>query len=375
VEYAGNWRGLNMVIFDAETETVLDSVCFDTHIPTFSCARYDDILENIFSKLSSIFAAGFTVPQYLFENNIVNCVIYTEEEFWAITEQIYLQFQRDTRVELKNIFSKKPFRKNVIFDQIYLPFQSKPFLISDICSDDVIIVLKIDNDSEFESSIKSNVYGCQVILPFYLLDKMYHWAFYTRPFIDFKRRHPNVTIITFKDPPMPLFDQMSDNELDIINKEITYLKIYHSLEKGEIITGSYKDFDYTIKDLMDILATTPRYKDPNGAFRLEDYQSNCLNIRDGHRVTVGQPNDYKRAIYFVGGCNVYGLGSSDKGTIPSELQRLMNSFVPDKKIKIENYGSFLVGVQENMFKILNNISVKDGDIIIANYNYGTSFWI
>ena len=37
--YSKNMRGFNIVVFDAKSEKVIDSVNFDTHVPEFTCTR------------------------------------------------------------------------------------------------------------------------------------------------------------------------------------------------------------------------------------------------------------------------------------------------------------------------------------------------
>lgn len=38
-DYAVNNRGLNIVVYKKSTGTVVDSVCFDTHVSDFTCSR------------------------------------------------------------------------------------------------------------------------------------------------------------------------------------------------------------------------------------------------------------------------------------------------------------------------------------------------
>ncbi len=38
-DYSKNKRGLNFVLYDNETEEVIDAVSFDTHVPEFTCSR------------------------------------------------------------------------------------------------------------------------------------------------------------------------------------------------------------------------------------------------------------------------------------------------------------------------------------------------
>lgn len=39
IEYSKNWRGFNIVVICNETGEIVDSVCFDTHVPEFTCYR------------------------------------------------------------------------------------------------------------------------------------------------------------------------------------------------------------------------------------------------------------------------------------------------------------------------------------------------
>jgi coenzyme F420-reducing hydrogenase beta subunit len=43
-DYSVNERGLNIVVYDPEKKLVVDSVCFDTHVPAATCFRKPDLL-------------------------------------------------------------------------------------------------------------------------------------------------------------------------------------------------------------------------------------------------------------------------------------------------------------------------------------------
>ncbi|MDR0786148.1 MAG: hypothetical protein LBE74_09790, partial [Treponema sp.] len=82
VDYATNRRGLNVVVFDPVTRTVIDSVCFDTHVPALTCSRIEEIIEEKVSQLTAINAAGYSVAQYLTDKGVKNVVVYTEARYW-----------------------------------------------------------------------------------------------------------------------------------------------------------------------------------------------------------------------------------------------------------------------------------------------------
>lgn len=71
--------------------------------------------------------------------------------------------------------------------------------------------------------------------------------------------------------------------------------------------------------------------------RLKDCNSPFFNVNAGERYTVDQPLAYKKTIYFVGPCFVYGARVEDKNTIESFLQKKINT--AGYKVKVVNYGS------------------------------------
>lgn len=111
------------------------------------------------------------------------------------------------------------------------------------------------------------------------------------------------------------------------------------------------------------------YHDINGVRRFEDVYGKCVNIADGHRVTNGQPENYKRTVFIVGGCNVFGIGVSDGGTIASYLQNLFNEFELEQKFIVQNYGFYLSEVDAatgEQIAILNSLPVRKGDVVLCS---------
>ncbi len=122
---------------------------------------------------------------------------------------------------------------------------------------------------------------------------------------------------------------------------------------GELNTGSYAA---EVGRLHFNLETNNIYT------RLKDTKSRYLNVVNGERVTVGQPEAAERTIWFFGPCFVMGVYVEDKHTIESILQERLNR---------ENYSCRVVncGCLESPYQRMVHITstpMKPGDIMVIH---------
>ena len=184
--------------------------------------------------------------------------------------------------------------------------------------------------------------------------------------IKYKEDHPGVSIVLFTSPRIPM-NNLTEGEKFIRENHVTIDVILHNLDKTVSPLNQY----YDTKGIMEVLSIPPSYHDQRGVRRFSDFRSKNVNIVGGHRVTLNQPSDFKHTIWFVGGCNIFGIGTDDSRTMPSVLQALLNERCPERKIIVQNYGFFLAqgdmrGMEE--FTILESLPVKSGDIVIMSGN-------
>lgn len=102
--------------------------------------------------------------------------------------------------------------------------------------------------------------------------------------------------------------------------------------------------------------------------KLKDCKSRFLNVRDGERYTVGQPERYQKTIYFVGPCFIFGHLVEDKYTIESFLQKRINS-IGSINIKVVNCGSLYYagfGELEKRIARMKELPLKKGDIVVIH---------
>ncbi len=142
---------------------------------------------------------------------------------------------------------------------------------------------------------------------------------------------------------------------------------------GEKVTGKlhedmYPDFFddlYSPEYVNDIMQIKYLVETQSGCARLKEYHGKYYNVIKGERYTVEQPDIYKRTVYFVGACYVYGHYGEDKNTIESCLQRLINQ--SGYKVRVVNCGSPAYAYKGKEILVLARIMslpLKKGDIII-----------
>lgn len=111
----------------------------------------------------------------------------------------------------------------------------------------------------------------------------------------------------------------------------------------------------------------------NGFPKYEAENINCdgEKVINGLRRTTDQPAVYQNEIHIFGGSTTWGTGSSDRYTIPSILQRLLNEKYPNK-YKVINHGFSGVVAKQELAE-LKVTKIKSGDIAIF-YDGGNDVW-
>ena len=99
-----------------------------------------------------------------------------------------------------------------------------------------------------------------------------------------------------------------------------------------------------------------------GIKRLKDISGKYHNVKDGERLTVENPHEFDKTIYFFGPCVFVGYHVEDKHTIESFLQVKCNS--EGNRCKVVNLGcpDTLVGT---VWRILST-PIKENDIIVVD---------
>ncbi len=87
----------------------------------------------------------------------------------------------------------------------------------------------------------------------------------------------------------------------------------------------------------------------NSIPKLKDMEEPLTHVKNGERVTIGQPADYDRCIYFYGACDVFGWWVEDKHTMESWLQDKLNQM--GFACKVINCGVFLQDIYTEIDRV------------------------
>ena len=124
------------------------------------------------------------------------------------------------------------------------------------------------------------------------------------------------------------------------------------------IFGKDIDTDYIVQIYEGI-----RVYDDHGVRRLADFNSKYVNISNGERRTLYQPDTYEKTIYIYGSCTARGTGCEDKDTIASLLQKKLLERYPEYRVvnKAIGCGYFLL----DDLKHLEETALYTGDVVIV----------
>lgn len=368
--YSVNMRGLNIVVFEKNSKAVLDSVCFDGHLKDIPCCRIknegnDVAIKKSLSELLAIHAAGYDIPKCCIDNKLDNVTIYIEERDWLLVEPICLSFKYNTKIRVKQYISDQGFRRDFEFAPDIGWVITGDINYSLLDETDIVLLLTVQDNLILKESLNKS--GVQFFDLYFFIEKMYNYVFFEKYINEYIGHNPDIIALTVQYPYFPYGDR-SQNEIDIIEKQIIIPKIQAELMKNppEVIVKSYDEFNYTHTQILELLTEPPSYYDEYGIRQFEDYSSptNLVNIVDGHRVTSDVPENRVRTIYYFGNCRDFGISAPDDKTIASYLQRLLNTFYPDRKIAVENYGYFIHGYRTDIFNKMNSLPIRKGDIVI-----------
>lgn len=220
---------------------------------------------------------------------------------------------------------------------------------------------------DYVKSLKIKSLTCEVFRKAYI-GALEHYIFKIRPVKNFICHHKNIIVILI-DNFTPDFKNLTDWEKYLNDNKLTREKMVERLNNGENpYPENFYDAEYSVEDLISLHAVPNRTVDARGVMTIDDYSSQYVNVCDGKRVTVGQPEVAKRTVHVFGGCGFYGIGMPDKSTFASRLQSQFNEYALEEGFCVVNHGSFIWGKLDAMWYILNVVDYKDGDIIVLPYN-------
>lgn len=157
--------------------------------------------------------------------------------------------------------------------------------------------------------------------------------------------------------------QYSEKERHRMKDGLSFPLMYQNIEKYE---NEFQDVfgELYSKEYVQEIGKIPQVIMIGNVYQHEDYHSNLINVENGKRVTLNQPDKYTRSIHIYGRCGVFGYAVEDRDSLPSLLQKeLTDSGI--KNIRIINHGLW-GGVDEYLDHnfLQDAIGMKKGDIVL-----------
>ena len=318
-----------------------------SQLEKFENSQHKAIIEEFFTLQN----LGYSVGRFLKDLKIFHISIYCEEKNLDILEPFLISLQLDDSVVIDGCYSNKAFEfkhsQSINFGR---NFFVKGFPISGT-------VIYVNDD------IKTiNIPNCNVLNLLSLLWKSLAYATVYRPFVEFKKLHPKVNILCLNYPIFPPEGKRDERENYIISHKTEYEYI-NLIKKIPDTFSVFDNKNYTPKDWTELFETAKSEIDISGKRHYFDLSSKLINIQNNHRLTKNQPDNSDKTIFMLGGCGTFGYGCSDNDTSSTQLQALFNA--NNINYKVENYGSFLNYRRKDMYNILFDLPVHDGDVIVA----------
>ncbi|AEF84754.1 citrate lyase ligase C- domain protein [Treponema primitia ZAS-2] len=320
-----------------------------------------DIMQKWLSQIHGLCAAGYTATQWCIDKGYKNVVLYTEKQYWPLIEPIALSFRMDERITT-HACSRIPFITRYQDEAIFGWFVSSALNTIDLKDVDVVFIIKPFIDSAAEKYLEGT--KTRIVQLPSLIQLLRDYFFLEKPLILFTSLHPYVHLLTYCSPRFPQKNR-TENEDNILSNRRAEKEFLDGLKKGIFTTSSYDEFPYTPSDVLEMMCPPPSYLDNTNLRIYNDKEGKYVNIKDGHRITIGQPENPEHTIYFFGGCRIFGHGAPDSGTTSSHLQALLNSHAPERHFIVQNYGGHVYGRHDDRLRKLFSLSVKPGDIVVS----------
>jgi|GEM_PF-418436 len=175
-----------------------------------------------------------------------------------------------------------------------------------------------------------------------------------------------VPIIVFEVPNnQPSFVCMTPSDRQVSKFEDSAVVLKARKEASDALPSVWRDVP--LEELEETLKQPDSHRLPDDVSSWRDVSGKYLNVVQGRRKTVGQPDTYQGTIYLFGNRGLFGRGVKDEDTIASRLQAIMPDY------RVENYSNYW-GVHEwesaALGRLIQSIDFKPGDIICLQFVSG-----
>lgn len=313
---------------------------------------------NIYMQLFSCFNAGYTIPQFCFDNGYKRPLIAADSP--ELLYMIYEQFWFNKKISAQYSIIGEPTRLKAYAGFTIGSLLVKTFSVEMCRNADVLLYL---SDKQFNQKIPT-----RVLLFDRIVSRMMHYVFWERPIYNFINLHPGVKVITYTPPVLNENEYISENEKRILSEDFKgKLLANHRNGVIEAIWTPLDEFGYTNDEVLRLLDMPAARTDWKGCTYFDDSNDALFNSKNGKRMTAYQPNEYEHTIFMLGTCLCVGYAAPWDKTMSSYLQKTLVDNA--EKYLVENVSQFYGGRYQDAFYKLNELPAKPGDIVFICLQY------
>ena len=319
----------------------------------------DNVIEMNFSRLRDCFYAGYTLAQFCVDSGINRPMFLSPANFSRqILWEIYVQFAWDKRLQPTFVTLEGT---GFDVEEFNLPWFLSPLKVKSIYDIDT------PGDKIFFLSPNRLDFGADKIIYLDELVKIFTVrTYFTIPLANFAKRHPDVKVFGINFPRLKYDPLNSEHEKFLLQTGDEPIKRFNenfSTGGTEHVETPFNILGYDSAQVHEVLKIPSSKSNADGTTTLQDDGNRYLAIRDGKRLTAGQPENFDNRIYFVGNCIYFGWGVPFDKTVTSGLQALLN----ENRLpwRVENESQFFGGRAQDVYYNLNKLPVRAGDIVFV----------
>ena len=194
---------------------------------------------------------------------------------------------------------------------------------------------------------------------------------YIAPLVEYSKYHPYNKILIISDFGLTKDDPNNTEHEKSILTGINYPKYVckHYSDEGfsdPVWLERGKNIDYLRE-----IGIYKRIRSINGIEKLANISESNINVSNNFRLTTDMPEHTNNTIWMLGSSKIVGSYVSDRETISSNLQRILNE--NQRHYEVRNSGGHSSVFDEQSLRMLKTLPVIDGDIVIIMLNQRKNF--
>jgi FkbH-like protein len=327
---------------------------------------------RIISQIAILAAMGVNTADYFLEHGIDEISLFTNKQ----VGEVLLPFLHNSKLKIRNLYTV-----DSCYD-IFVNGDMNSYHLNDINTppplsekDCLFFAYDFSQFPVFRETFNKS--KCkQIMLPYVL-----NCLLTKKIFVEKFRNLPDAPLVISCRLPVVVQWHTFPYVNITPNEKVAHMYLKNNVEALKKINTEFEQFpaqyyDISREELQETLQMPSFFNKP-GTFvqTMRDVKGEYLNIENGFRKTMGQPESSVGTVYIFGGYNAFGCGVKDSETVASQLQKILN--LP---YKVENYANcWNHETYSTMLRLIDSMTFKKNDIVVvlqANWqgSHVSDFW-